>query len=503
MDAQGEAPREAWPEVEAANVLQPAVHCPSAPHTDAVCVLDLQAAGIVPHWKPNLDSSSECDFIGFGSQSHFRGRDACKEVSLALVVAVAASIPAFGAGVAIFKLCLQGPHAEGGLAGDDISNGFAFWTSCNESLANSTSLQATPLGQALPLGTVKVRISGLKHWSMCLVAGLLVHLLLEDSLAAFAASALCGVLCIMSTLHTIYAWFELPGLTSWDAKDQLVSMILLMVPFSVLWLRTKMSDLDTRARCPRTLLYGTLFVSTIAAVVMMTLMYYMTHMDQSGLGIMHSVAVCMALLKTLDFFVRWLFRRFLFPALPYVCVSFMYEISILYVIKRGVILAPGFEDVFGATLATAGLELASNVIGVLLCVYRYNACALRGDKDLARQQINIAVWGILSDVFAEHVALQASLSLIATDPRIFDTQVVVADVWLSWSVQFVAECVVDTLSLLFLLRLLPVHLADWLTPSADYRRLAAGVAFYTICSGVTMHTLILHMYVTEGNFKCA
>eukprot|EP00929_Paragymnodinium_shiwhaense_P033717 TRINITY_DN18466_c0_g1_i1.p1 TRINITY_DN18466_c0_g1~~TRINITY_DN18466_c0_g1_i1.p1 ORF type:complete len:510 (+),score=32.22 TRINITY_DN18466_c0_g1_i1:112-1641(+) len=459
-------------------------------------IVERQRAGGLREAWPERETGH--DIIQLTLRPGFTAMVALKETGPVLLAILLASLLSSAAGYLLFGYFLHGPGE---------SDDFEYWTTCNATLlregASYTTL--TPLAEAYPLEVVRMKTSGLKFWSIAAMSGFISQFLLQDVKSTAMVLAVCSIIAFVATGSLVHAWLPSPTLNGRDFTDQSVSLSLVVSLFSILALRTSPLDVDSsgRFRWPRAVYYGSLSGAFLSEVILTNASYYLTNAEATALNPTISAALCLILLKIMDYLVRVVLKYTKVPPWPCLCVAFIYESSILYVIRRSVIRYSDLSDVLLTTAFFRIIEAVSNLAGTLYCIYLYNFNVKRGHGDVARRQMAIFFLGIISDIAAEHAALQASLGFLAIDSRVYTIDVDSHGMLISWFLQFVGECGVDLFVLACVVAVLPVSILDvGAFELRHLRQILFGVCFYIVTACIFIFTPTLHMFIREESFHC-
>eukprot|EP00929_Paragymnodinium_shiwhaense_P033723 TRINITY_DN18466_c0_g1_i2.p1 TRINITY_DN18466_c0_g1~~TRINITY_DN18466_c0_g1_i2.p1 ORF type:complete len:510 (+),score=28.64 TRINITY_DN18466_c0_g1_i2:112-1641(+) len=457
-------------------------------------IVERQRAGGLREAWPERETGH--DIIQLTLRPGFTAMVALKETGPVLLAILLASLLSSAAGYLLFGYFLHGPGE---------SDDFEYWTTCNATLlregASYTTL--TPLAEAYPLEVVRMKTSGLKFWSIAAMSGFISQFLLQDVKSTAMVLAVCSIIAFVATGSLVHAWLPSPTLNGRDFTDQSVSLSLVVSLFSILALRTSPLDVDSsgRFRWPRAVYYGSLSGAFLSEVILTNASYYLTNAEATALNPTISAALCLILLKIMDYLVRVVLKYTKVPPWPCLCVAFIYESSILYVIRRSVIRYADLSDVVLTTAFFCIIEALSTFVGILYCIYLYNLNMKRGHGDLARRQMAIFFLAIISDMAAEHAALQASLGLIAIDSRVYDIEVDSHVILVSWVIQFLAECGVDVFVMVCMVAVLPVSIVNVdAFERRHLRQILFGFCFYIVSACVFIFTPTLHLFIREDSF---
>eukprot|EP00929_Paragymnodinium_shiwhaense_P033725 TRINITY_DN18466_c0_g1_i5.p1 TRINITY_DN18466_c0_g1~~TRINITY_DN18466_c0_g1_i5.p1 ORF type:complete len:510 (+),score=39.49 TRINITY_DN18466_c0_g1_i5:126-1655(+) len=462
---------------------------------DVAGIVDRQSTGIIPEaWA---DRKAGTDMIMLALQPRLTARVVWREAGPVLLACILSSALSFAAGYVLFGHVLHGPGDS-----DDVE----YWTTCNATTVSGGEGGGelkTPLAEAYPLEVVRTKTSALKYWSIALICGFVPQFLLHDATSTMLVVAVCTSIAAVSTGNLVYGWIPMPTVSGNDLTDQLVSLASIVSLFSIMAARTSPQDIDSSGmfRWPRTVLYGSLAIAFISETILVNASYHLTIEKATTLSPTASATLCLLLVKIMDFLMRVLFKYTKVPPWPCLSIAFIYESAILYVIRRSIIRNTNISDVLLTTLFFSIVEVLSKLLGILYCIHLYNVNIARGRGDLARRQMAIFFLGIISDMAAEHAALQASLGLIAIDSRVYDIEVDSHVILVSWVIQFLAECGVDVFVMVCMVAVLPVSIVNVdAFERRHLRQILFGFCFYIVSACVFIFTPTLHLFIREDSF---
>eukprot|EP00929_Paragymnodinium_shiwhaense_P033722 TRINITY_DN18466_c0_g1_i14.p1 TRINITY_DN18466_c0_g1~~TRINITY_DN18466_c0_g1_i14.p1 ORF type:complete len:507 (+),score=33.44 TRINITY_DN18466_c0_g1_i14:195-1715(+) len=438
------------------------------------------------------------DIIELTLQPRFTLMVVWKETGPVLLAILFASALSFAAGYVLFGHVLHGPGNS-----DEVE----YWTTCNVTMrgAGASNTALTPLAEAYPLVVVRTKTSALKYWSVVLMSGIHSKFLLQDATSTAMVVAVLSSIAFFATGNLMHGWLPKPMLKGRDCTDPLVSTTLLCSYFAIMAMRTSPLQIDScgRFRWPRTVYYGSLVAAFMCEVILINASYHLTNTAETTLSPTLTASVCLILLKIMDFLIRVLFKYVKVPPWPCLSVAFIFESSTLYVIRRSVIQYSDVSEVLLTTAFFSMIEALSTIVGVLYCVHLHNVNVKHGRGDLARRQMAIFFLAIISDMAAEHAALQASLGLIAIDSRVYDIEVDSHVILVSWVIQFLAECGVDVFVMVCMVAVLPVSIVNVdAFERRHLRQILFGFCFYIVSACVFIFTPTLQMFIKEESFRC-